>query len=66
MKDLEEAPAFDVLLTELKAAAVDVASERAIASGADVVAVANRVRAVEGDLAAELRGLVGRAKRNRR
>jgi cyclic 2,3-diphosphoglycerate synthetase len=44
--DLREAPRFDVLLTELKAAAVDVAAERALERGADVVFVANRPRSV--------------------
>jgi cyclic 2,3-diphosphoglycerate synthetase len=57
-RDLEEAPGYDVLLTELKAAAVDVAAERAVASGAEVVAVANRVRGVEGDVVSELRALI--------
>ena len=39
---------FDVLLTELKAAAVDVACERAIERGARVVFVDNRAIVVEG------------------
>jgi cyclic 2,3-diphosphoglycerate synthase len=48
-EDLEAAPGYDVLLTELKAAAVDVATEAAIARGADVVFVDNRAEVVEGD-----------------
>jgi cyclic 2,3-diphosphoglycerate synthetase len=46
--DLDEAEDHEVLLTELKAAAVDVASERAVARGADVVFVDNRAEVVEG------------------
>ncbi len=42
--DLARAPRFDVLLTELKAAAVDVAARRARERGADVVFVDNRPR----------------------
>ncbi len=45
-RDLRDAPRFDVLLTELKAAAVDVAAERALERGADVVFVANRPESV--------------------
>jgi cyclic 2,3-diphosphoglycerate synthase len=48
-RDLETAPQYDVLLTELKAAAVDVASEAALARGADVVFVDNRAASVEGE-----------------
>jgi len=40
--DLEAAPGYDVLLTELKAAAVDLAAEHALAAGAGVVFVDNR------------------------
>lgn len=40
--DLESAPPYDVLLTELKAAAVDVAAETAVAKGAQVVFLDNR------------------------
>ncbi|HEX2029960.1 MAG TPA: 2,3-diphosphoglycerate synthetase [Actinomycetota bacterium] len=47
--DLEAAPAYDVLLTELKAAAIDVAVERARERGADVVFSDNRARTVSGD-----------------
>jgi cyclic 2,3-diphosphoglycerate synthetase len=48
MEDLEKAEAYEVLLTELKAAAVDVACERAMARGATVVFVDNRPVAVDG------------------
>ena len=48
-QDMDEAEGFDVLLTELKAAAVDVAAGRAEALGADVVFVDNRPVAVDGD-----------------
>jgi cyclic 2,3-diphosphoglycerate synthetase len=47
MEDLEKAEAYEVLLTELKAAAVDVACERAMARGATVVFVDNRPLAVD-------------------
>jgi cyclic 2,3-diphosphoglycerate synthase len=46
--DLDDAEDHEVLLTELKAAAVDVASERAVARGADVVFVDNRAVVVDG------------------
>jgi cyclic 2,3-diphosphoglycerate synthetase len=49
-QDLDEADDYDVLLTELKAAAIDVASERAISRGAEVVFVDNRAGVVEGDI----------------
>jgi cyclic 2,3-diphosphoglycerate synthase len=48
-RDMDEAEGFDVLLTELKAAAVDVAARRADALGAQVVFVDNRPVTVEGD-----------------
>ena len=48
-EDLASAPAFDVLLTELKAAAVDVAAKRAAERGAEVVFVDNRPRSAGGD-----------------
>jgi cyclic 2,3-diphosphoglycerate synthetase len=47
-EDLDAAQGYDVLLTELKAAAVDVACERAMARGAEVVFVDNRATVVEG------------------
>lgn len=48
-EDLASAPRFDVLATELKAAAVDVAARRALERGAGVVFLDNRPRAVGGD-----------------
>ncbi len=59
-EDLDSADGFDVLLTELKAAAVDVACERALARGADVVFVDNRARVVDGetDLVSALHGAI--------
>ncbi len=48
-RDLAEAPPFDVLLTELKAAAVDVAATRALERGAEVVFVDNRPKTAGGD-----------------
>ena len=41
-EDMDKAERYDVLLTELKAAAVDVAAERAVARGAEIVVVDNR------------------------
>jgi cyclic 2,3-diphosphoglycerate synthetase len=41
-EDMDKAERYDVLLTELKAAAVDVAAERAAARGAGIVFVDNR------------------------
>jgi cyclic 2,3-diphosphoglycerate synthetase len=59
-EDLDAAPGYEVLLTELKAAAVDVACERAVARGADVVFVDNRAVVTEGgtDLATALDGAI--------
>jgi cyclic 2,3-diphosphoglycerate synthetase len=48
-EDLEAAPPFEVLVTELKAAAVDVAADRAATRGADVVFADNRAVTLEGD-----------------
>jgi cyclic 2,3-diphosphoglycerate synthetase len=48
-RDLESAPPFDVLVTELKAAAVDVAAEEALARGAEVVFADNRAETIGGD-----------------
>jgi cyclic 2,3-diphosphoglycerate synthase len=53
-EDMDGAEGFDVLLTELKAAAVDVAARRAERVGADVVFVDNRAVALDGDVAEEL------------
>jgi cyclic 2,3-diphosphoglycerate synthetase len=64
--DLEAAPAFQALVTELKAAAIDVAADRALARGAEVVICDNRPETVEGDgdiddlLADAARAAVGR------
>ena len=48
-EDLTAAPAFDVLLTELKAAAVDMAARSALRRGAEVVFVDNRPVPAGGD-----------------
>ena len=58
--DLDAAPAYDVLLTELKAAAVDVAAEHAIERGAGVVFVDNRPVGIDAgqDLTAGIEGVV--------
>jgi cyclic 2,3-diphosphoglycerate synthase len=48
-EDLDRAPRFDALLTELKAAAIDVAAERARARDAEVVFVDNRALTIAGD-----------------
>jgi cyclic 2,3-diphosphoglycerate synthetase len=42
--DLDAAPDYDVLLTEIKGPAVDVAARRALREGRDVVFVDNEVR----------------------
>lgn len=47
--DLDEAPEFEVLVTEVKAAAVDVAADRALARGAEVVFADNRAESLGGD-----------------
>jgi cyclic 2,3-diphosphoglycerate synthetase len=47
--DIDSAPPFDVLLTELKAAAVDVAAESALARDAEVVFLDNRPETAWGD-----------------
>jgi cyclic 2,3-diphosphoglycerate synthetase len=48
LQDLEEAPRSDVLLTELKAAAIDVAAGWALEAGARVVFVENRPVSLDG------------------
>ncbi len=48
-RDLDAAPSFEVLVTELKAAAVDVAAERAAERGAAVVFADNRAETIGGD-----------------
>lgn len=62
-EDLDAAQGYDVLLTELKAAAVDIGVERAIARGAEVVFVDNRAVVVEGstDLDTALGEVIDRA-----
>jgi cyclic 2,3-diphosphoglycerate synthetase len=67
-RDMDEVEGFDVLLTELKAAAVDVAARRAEAIGADVVFVDNRPVSADGDVDAELERVIGLAveRRSRR
>jgi cyclic 2,3-diphosphoglycerate synthetase len=47
--DLAGSPPFDVLLTELKAAAIDVAARRAVERGAEVAFVDNRPRTAGGE-----------------
>jgi cyclic 2,3-diphosphoglycerate synthetase len=54
VEDLEAAHGYDVLLTELKAAAVDVASRHALTRGAEVVFVDNRALVVEGAIELEV------------
>jgi len=53
---------YEVLLTELKAAAVDVAARAAVSAGATVVFLDNIPMAVEGDLAAAFDAVIGSAK----
>jgi predicted GTPase len=59
-EDLDTAQAYDVLLTELKAAAVDIGVERAVDRGAEVVFLDNRAVVVEGsnDLDTVLGGVI--------
>jgi cyclic 2,3-diphosphoglycerate synthetase len=52
---------YEVLLTELKAAAVDVAARAALAQGADVVFADNEPVALDGDLAAVFDDVLARA-----
>ena len=47
-EDLDAAQEYDVLLTELKASAVDIGVERALGRGAEVAFVDNRAEVVEG------------------
>jgi cyclic 2,3-diphosphoglycerate synthase len=53
-RDMDEVEGFDVLLTELKAAAVDVAARRAEAAGAGVVFVDNRPVGIDVDVDEEI------------
>jgi predicted GTPase len=50
VEDLDAVQGYDVLLTELKAAAVDTGVLRALDRGAEVVFVDNRAEAVEGSM----------------
>jgi cyclic 2,3-diphosphoglycerate synthetase len=52
-KDLQQAGGYEVLLTELKAAAVDVACRTALDRGAEIVFLDNRAVAVEGSPAVD-------------
>jgi cyclic 2,3-diphosphoglycerate synthetase len=61
--DLSEAEGtYEVLVTELKAGAVDVATRRALEAGARVVYADNLPVAVEGDLEAEIGAVAERAR----
>ena len=64
-EDLDAAQGYDVLLTELKAAAVDIGVERALSRGAEIVFVDNRAVVVEGstDLETALGEVIDLAKR---
>ena len=65
-KDMDGAPHFDVLLTELKAAAVDIACDRAFGRGAGVVFCDNRAVVVDGDpaeLSAAISEVIGLTER---
>lgn len=48
-EDLERTKEYEILVTELKAAAVDVAAEHAVARGAGVVFMDNRPVTIDGD-----------------
>jgi cyclic 2,3-diphosphoglycerate synthetase len=63
VEDLDAVQGYDVLLTELKAAAVDTGVARALDRGAEVVFVDNRAEAVEGsvDLDTALGGAIDTA-----
>ena len=54
VQDLDAVQGYDVLLTELKAAAVDTAVAKALDRGAEVVFVDNRAEAVEGSIDLEV------------
>ncbi|MDP9296620.1 MAG: cyclic 2,3-diphosphoglycerate synthetase [Actinomycetota bacterium] len=54
-EDMDNTESYDVLLTELKAAAVDVACERALARGAEVVFVDNRASTGKQELQNSIR-----------
>ncbi|MFN2614798.1 MAG: cyclic 2,3-diphosphoglycerate synthetase [Actinomycetota bacterium] len=66
VEDLERAEGtYDVLLTELKAAAIDVAARAAVRAGRCVVFCDNEVRAHRADLAAAFDAVIARAQENR-
>lgn len=63
LEDLDRAEGtYEVLVTELKAAAVDVATRRAMGSGAEVIYADNLPVAVEGDLKVEVLKLADKAR----
>jgi cyclic 2,3-diphosphoglycerate synthetase len=66
-QDMDGARRYEVLLTELKAAAIDVACRKALERGAEVVFVDNRAVVVEGDtdIHAALRGTIDLARQRR-
>jgi cyclic 2,3-diphosphoglycerate synthetase len=58
-EELDRAEEYDILVTELKAAAIDVAAQRALARGATVVFADNRpAPGGDGDLRAELEHVI--------
>jgi cyclic 2,3-diphosphoglycerate synthetase len=63
VEDLDAVQGYDVLLTELKAAAVDTAVAKALDRGAEVVFVDNRAETTEGtvDLGSALGGVIDTA-----
>ena len=63
-RDMDEAEgSYEVLVTELKAGAVDVATRRALGTGAEVIFADNLPISTEGDLEAEVVRLAERAQR---
>ena len=56
---------YDVLLTELKAAAIDVAARAAVRAGAEVVFCDNEPLALDADLPETFDALIARAEENR-
>ena len=64
---MDGAQPYEVLLTELKAAAIDVACRKALDRGAEVVFVDNRAVVVEGDtdIGTALRGTIDLARQRR-
>ena len=66
-QDMDGAQGYEVLLTELKAAAIDVACRKALERGAQVVFVDNRAVVVEGDtdIRTALKGTIDLARQRR-